>query len=288
MTRERFPSDETYNERRRKIKPHVRIHHSVKAHPRVADLWRDPEQRGMLVELWRLASLYGAAHTDNWLSLAPGDIVSITGRTQYAHASRALRTLCARMEYAIRERGACVEIHVRKFAEKQGLLRASTRSKRRNLGATPLPTPHTTHPAVVEIDPSKKKDSKGIVDGAELELRDSAVAELSADAEPEPFNGCRLDPVIKKLCEGTKNFRSLAADRYVDFWKTTEAAFFGEQSPVILSVELQRADSWLEANPQRRPTVRGLPRFMRNWLERAVEIERRKVVTLRAQGQKRY
>lgn len=139
MPRPRYESDDRWNDRRGSPKPHVKIHHAVKNHPKTAEAWADPELRGMLVELWRLASERGAAHTDDRLVVTPGDIVSITGRTQYAHATRALRTLCERVGYAMSTRGECVEIIIRKFAKRQNLTPRKPRSTTPDSAAAATP-----------------------------------------------------------------------------------------------------------------------------------------------------
>jgi hypothetical protein len=33
--------------------------------------------------------------------------------------------------------------------------------------------------------------------------------------------------------------------------------------------EVRRADAWLEAKPERRKTARGMPEFLRGWMDRA-------------------
>ena len=42
------------------------------------------------------------------------------------------------------------------------------------------------------------------------------------------------------------------------------------------SDKIATTDAWIVANPQRAPTERGLPRFMRSWFDRSVEIGRRR------------
>lgn len=86
-----------------------------------------------------------------------------------------------------------------------------------------------------------------------------------------------ISPEIVSLLSGTTHFKALSHPRLAAYWKTSEEAFFGPRSPVVLEAELRKADSWLAANPRRKPTEQGLPDFFRKWLDRAVEIERRKV-----------
>ena len=102
----------------------------------------------MLVELWRLASVYGAAHTDDWLTLSAGDIVGLAGRKRYADSELAFRKLCASVEYETRYVGASIEIKVRNFAKKQNLtprspvVSAEETTRLRRL-PVPVPTPHS-------------------------------------------------------------------------------------------------------------------------------------------------
>jgi hypothetical protein len=128
-----YPSDEA----RRKVKPHVRIHHSVANHPKTAAIWADPTKRGMLVELWRLASVYGAVHTGGWLTLKPADLHAVTGSPRLAYGRKRLLTVGQPLEYSLRLCGQLTMVLVRNFAEKQNL----TPRKLRNSGCSPSPLP---------------------------------------------------------------------------------------------------------------------------------------------------
>jgi hypothetical protein len=143
--RPRYPSDEA----RIKVQPHVRIHHSVANHPKTAALWANLETRSMLVELWRLGSVYGAAHTGGWLTLRPSDICSVTGRKRAGSGLEPLSKLAASMEYPLRYERGCVLIQIRNFARKQGL------TPRRN-GVAPH-TPHSSPNPPPQPRPRKDK-----------------------------------------------------------------------------------------------------------------------------------
>lgn len=59
-----------------------------------------------------------------------------------------------------------------------------------------------------------------------------------------------------------------------DWWEATAEACAGVEIET-LSAEFARMGAWLAENPKRRPTPKGTRRFVRTWLERAHEHERR-------------
>lgn len=59
-----------------------------------------------------------------------------------------------------------------------------------------------------------------------------------------------------------------------EWWERTAEACNG-LDPQFLRRELAKMANWLTDNPQRRPTARGIRRFVANWLIRAYEQERR-------------
>jgi len=116
VSRPEYPSDVE----RRKTRPHVRVHLTTRSHRKTAEVWSDPELRGMTVGLWQCASEAFAGKTGNRVHLDRTAVMWLTGRTQYAHAERALRALCARLEYPVSAHGALVVVEVRNFQQKQG------------------------------------------------------------------------------------------------------------------------------------------------------------------------
>lgn len=116
MPRPRYPSDD----KRLKVRPHVRVHLAVANHRKTAGAWESPEQRGMLVELWRIAAEKYAARTGDEILLTPSDLQSIAGRTHLRDNLHALSTLCRRLDYAIRTEDRVTYVIVRNFAKKQG------------------------------------------------------------------------------------------------------------------------------------------------------------------------
>ena len=116
MPRRRYPSDDA----RIKTKPGVRIHHSIRNHPRYGPVLEAPELRGMWLGLLLIASERHAAKTNNEVTLNSGDVVWLTGRRHYASAERALRRLCASFDYAMSKVGHGYRVQIRNFARKQG------------------------------------------------------------------------------------------------------------------------------------------------------------------------
>lgn len=147
MPRPRHPSDLA----RLKTPPHIKVHLDVSANEATAEAWANPEMRGMLVELWRLAGEKWAGRNGDEVVLSRSALASCAGRTQHAHNLRAMRALCVRVGYALRERGALVVIHIPKFAKNQGYGSALS-------GATPPPPPASE--ADSEADSEEKKEEK--------------------------------------------------------------------------------------------------------------------------------
>ncbi len=116
MARKRYPSDD----KRRKQRPHVKVHLSIRSHPRYAEVFEDPELRGIWLGLLLLGVQYHAAKTDNIVSLGLSDLVWCTGRAQRVHAECALNGLCVRMGWTVRQVGKRWEVHLRNLEDKQG------------------------------------------------------------------------------------------------------------------------------------------------------------------------
>jgi len=83
-----------------------------------------------------------------------------------------------------------------------------------------------------------------------------------------------IPPTLAAWLAETRHLQPLGNGRCAGLWQTLERAY--DQYPwLFFEDEIRKADAWLEANPSRRPTPKGLGRFMRSWLERAVEMGRR-------------
>jgi hypothetical protein len=83
-----------------------------------------------------------------------------------------------------------------------------------------------------------------------------------AEGSAEPSNGSV--PLLEFPTVGTKGKTwGLSA--------TQRAAWQGMYPGLDVFGECQRARAWLDANPERRKTASGMPRFLVNWLNRAVD-----------------
>lgn len=90
----------------------------------------------------------------------------------------------------------------------------------------------------------------------------------TAPAHPQD-NG--LPDWFKEALEKSPYFQDLAIG-HAKFWQAMSVAY-DPYEWLKWDEEIQKADAWIAANPQRRP--RALPRFLRNWFERAVERRRK-------------
>ena len=271
--RRRYPSDEP--ERRGRRGRYFRVYLDVADHPRTRELWSNPTTRGMLVELWRIADLQAAKNSDGWVHLGHRELVAITGKKKIDWQFAQLRIVAESARFQLHMDGHSVSIRIDNFAEVQGLTPLSVR----NSAGLLLPTKEE-QTSSTEKQSSKNEITRGLGDGAELQ---NAPRSAVADSTPPPPSPPKVktDPEIVEICHASVYFKALGDDRYGEFWQTAERAYFADPSPVVLQTELDKADAWLAANPSKRPTERGLSRFFRNWLERSVEIERRKVETIR-------
>jgi hypothetical protein len=90
----------------------------------------------------------------------------------------------------------------------------------------------------------------------------------SAPAHPQD-NG--LPDWFREALTKSPTFAPLATG-HAAFWKAMSEAY-DPYEWLAWDEELQKADAWVAANPQRKP--RALPRFLRNWFERTVERRRK-------------
>jgi hypothetical protein len=116
MPRPRYPSDE----RRRKTRPHAKIHLSCRSHPRYGHVFEDLESRAVIWGLWLLAVQYFASHTGDEVTLGHGDLTWLTGRQGFGAALARLRRHCDAMAYPVRVEGRRVHVEIRNLERKQG------------------------------------------------------------------------------------------------------------------------------------------------------------------------
>jgi len=94
------------------------------------------------------------------------------------------------------------------------------------------------------------------------------------------------DPLITSWLDSTKHLKTLSNGKHADLWTTLEKAY-DQYEWLYFQDEINKADAWIEANPNRKPTQKGLARFMRNWFERAVEMGRKRHGQAQGPGTKR-
>lgn len=143
--RKRFESDERWNDARRQIKPHVKIHHSITNHPKTAEIWQDNDFLARLVRLLMAASEKGAAHTSDVLTLRYNELPDCMGVTRTGPARDRLVTVCCQLGWQLLDnpKARTVQVTIRNFAKKQGLTPHGPRSNGADYAV--LPSPLTTH-----------------------------------------------------------------------------------------------------------------------------------------------
>lgn len=93
-----------------------------------------------------------------------------------------------------------------------------------------------------------------------------APAPAQKDGSAEPLNGSTPDAVGTAMTFDTVGGNPT--------WALTEALLAkwqSEYSTLDIARECRRARTWLEANPRRRKTSRGMPAFLVNWFNRATD-----------------
>lgn len=108
-------------------------------------------------------------------------------------------------------------------------------------------------------------------------LAEPAVPEEKKIGSEPKRNGSSpaIHPDIVSWLLKTRNLKPLADPQYGSYWESLERAY-DSYDWLYFEREINKADSWIEANRHRRPTDRGLTRFMRSWLEKAVDFGRRR------------
>ena len=91
----------------------------------------------MLVELWRIADIQGAAHRGGWVTLGGTELQSVTGRVHKRYAVRSILNLAEFMSYSTRIEGESILVCIDNFAKIQGL----TPQHSANTTHSPSPSP---------------------------------------------------------------------------------------------------------------------------------------------------
>jgi hypothetical protein len=197
--RRRYDSDDRWNDARRSW-PHVRIHHSIKNHPKTVALMADAEMRGMLLGLWLIASERRAAHADDWVHLSRDDVAWVTGKRRHDMALRALQHLAAVMGYecqqseqsrrdigatSARHRRDVWSIRVRNFAKKQGLA-----------PPTPRKNSASSHLSLARVASGEDRSDTSVAAASPQ----AALQLVGADASPEAITPEEIVGAWQDIC----------------------------------------------------------------------------------------
>lgn len=144
MARPEHPSDVA----RRKIKPHVRVHHSLPNHPRTAPVWAENDLLATWLRVMLKASRQGAAHTGDILHLTDHEIEETSGKGRRDVARRLLSRLADVAGWSVERRANVTAIHVRNFAKKQNIAPRvnGVTTPLADCSPPPVPTPNPPSP----------------------------------------------------------------------------------------------------------------------------------------------
>lgn len=119
MARQQYPSDV----KRKKQRPHVKIHLSIRNHRKTVGHFDSPEFRGQILGLYMLAAERFAAREGGELHLSHSDIKWISGKSQWTSGRKSIESLCKVLEYSVKFdqlSSKTAVIMIPKFAKKQG------------------------------------------------------------------------------------------------------------------------------------------------------------------------
>ena len=115
---------------------------------------------------------------------------------------------------------------------------------------------------------SRRKGKEG--KGKEGKGKEEYVGGVLNSVQPAPIP---LDPAIEVALTESPHFLTLKEEKFRPYWRSMQQAY-RQYTWLDIPGEIRKAESWIEANPERCPTVKGLNRFFRNWIERAVNMGR--------------
>lgn len=113
-----------------RVKPHTKIHLSAKSHRKTAELWQDNDLLACWVRLLDVAMERYAAKNDNVVILNRTQVIEITGKKRFDSAKKLLDYLASTSPVVVEYLGSTVQVHVPKFAEKQGIGRKNVAPQR--------------------------------------------------------------------------------------------------------------------------------------------------------------
>ena len=98
MPRPRYPSDD----RRRRQRPHIKVHLSIVNHPTYGQVFGDPLMRGIVGGIWLVGARAHISATKDQLTLSRADALWITGTERMVDAIKVLTRVCKAMNYEFR------------------------------------------------------------------------------------------------------------------------------------------------------------------------------------------
>lgn len=158
MARPRYPSDDKRLKRPSGVTIGFSIRNPDPLNPGHAEVFEDPEKRGIWTGLLVVAGHSFAGRSDDRVTLSGGDLSWVTGRTHRGPALGALRVVCGCMGYAVEDRGRSVVVHVRNLSQNQGW---TTRDSAESAAESPRLRPPPSPSPIPSSDSSSEESSEG-------------------------------------------------------------------------------------------------------------------------------
>lgn len=134
---------------------------------------------------------------------------------------------------------------------------------------SPIPPYNGSQPVVQPLCNPKEEEEER--EEEEEERKNKVIS-----AEPEkPGSSPTIAANLQGWLLATDYLKPLADQKHARFWAKCEG-LYDQYRWLFFEEEIRKADLWITNHAQRRPTERGLPRFMASWLERAVDYGRRR------------
>ena len=126
--------------------------------------------------------------------------------------------------------------------------------------------------AVMRMKRFRNAHVDAVVTDASSSSSSSSTSKLVKDSSPDPSNNGSGAPYLpewfQSVLKQSPVFAPLVGEKFDKFWRAMSAAY-DPYEWLKWDEQIQRADAWIAANPQRRP--KDLRRFLQNWFSRAVE-----------------
>jgi hypothetical protein len=249
VARPKYPSD-----LRRRRPAHIVVYTSIRNHPRFGGAFEDPEIRGMWLALWVVAR---QAPPGPEVCLGLGDLVFITGRAQRAPAVGALRALCGRFEWPLREERGRWYVEIRNFQQKQGFNSATPAE------TTPesAPPPSFRDSGLQNSKLGGERNSAALAESGAKAPAPPAARSRGGGGGTEPPDGMEAEEVFSGLSVW-------ALDQGAEFAAYATEAEIAADQPKLRRV-LAECFDWHRARGKRR---RDWDAAARNWLRKEQRI----------------